>query len=452
MNKTNAFLAVAAVLVVAAGLSFSQFSTGQAVLSERVRRAAIDERIDEQAKTRLPETHLVTMPYAARIEQIKLDEGDRVEKGQVVCQVVPRDLDLQVRQAQAAYDRLEAAFAENADTSVEDTTYKQALSFVTSMNATVAAARERVKSGKAKLDYAQSNYERIKSLRPSGAKSLDDEERALLLRIESEVSYRQDQLILAAIEATQTATGLMPTMVMQYISRKGLTGEVWKKQQAEALAALEQAKTDRERGTMTSPVDGVVLERYDSNERYVAAGTVLLRIGELDRLEVESEVLTQDVGNVKPGDHAEVYGPAIGDKPAAATVDRIFPAGFTKVSSLGVEQQRVMVILKFTSQELQRLRDERHLGVEYRVRVRIFTAKKDEALVVPRSALFRGPSGEWQVFAIRNGKAALQTVEIGLLNDELAEVTKGVDEDEEVILAPESSIADGTSVSGTPRE
>lgn len=452
MNKTKLFVAAALVLVVAVGLSVSRFSTGQAVMSERVRRATIDERIDEQAKTRLPETQLVTMPYAARIEPIKLHEGERVDAGQVVAQIVPRDLDLRVRQAQAAFDRLEAAFAENADTSVEDTSYKQALAFVSSMNATVASARERVKSGKAKLDYAESNYERIKSLRPSGAKSLDDEERALLLRIESEVAYRQDQLILAAIEATQTATALMPTMVMQYIGRKDLTGEVWKKQQAEALAALEQAKTDRERGTMTSPVAGVVLERYDSNERYVAAGTVLLRIGELDRLEIESEVLTQDVGNVKPGDAAEVYGPAIGAKPALAAVDRIFPAGFTKVSSLGVEQQRVMVILKFTSQELQRLRDERRLGVEYRVRVRIFTAKKNDALVVPRSALFRGPSGEWQVFAIRAGKAALQTVEIGLMNDELAEVTKGVEEDEEVILAPESAIVDGTRVDSTRRE
>ncbi len=452
MSKPKLLLIVAGVLVVAAGLSFSQWTGGQSVESALVRRGEIFELIDEQAKTRLPETQLVTMPYAARIEPIALDEGAPVAKDQVVAQIVQRDLDLQVNQAQAAYERLEAAYAENADTSVEDTSYQQALSFVTSMNATVAAARERVKSGKAKLDYAEGNYERIKSLRPSGAKSLDDEERALLLKIEAEVSYRQDQLILAAIEATQTATGLMPTMVMQYISRKGLTGEVWKKQQAEALAALEQAKVDRQRGTMTSPVDGVVLERYDSNERYVAAGTVLLRIGELDRLEVESEVLTQDVGNVKPGDTAEVYGPAIGEQPAIATVDRIFPAGFTKISSLGVEQQRVKVVLKFTSQELQRLREQRRMGVEYRVRVRIITAKKDDALIVPRSALFRGRSGEWQVFAIRGGAAKLETVQVGLLNDEFAEVVEGLSDDDEVILAPESSVVDGTRVKGTRRE
>lgn len=452
MSKSKLLLAVAAVAVVIAIFTLNQFSPGQGVESALVRRDSIKELIDEQAKTRLPETHLVTMPYAARIEPIAFDEGAPVKKGQVVAQIVERDLDLRVQQAEAAYQRLEAAYAENADTSVEDTSHKQAIAFVASMTATVASAKERVKSGKAKLDYAESNFERIKALRPSGAKSLDDEERALLLRIESEVSYRQDQLILAAIQATQTATELMPTMVIQYIGRKSLTGEVWKKQQAEALAALELAKTDRERGTMNSPVDGVVLERYDSNERYVAAGTVLLRIGELDRLEVEAEVLTQDVGNVKPGDTAEVYGPAIGAKPATATVDRIYPAGFTKVSSLGVEQQRVMVILKFTPEELQRLRKDRRMGVDYRVRVRIFTAKKDNALVIPRSALFRGPGGAWQVFAVRGGKANLINVEIGLMNDEWVEIAKGVEDGEEVILAPESSIVDGVKVSGTRRE
>jgi HlyD family secretion protein len=241
-------------------------------------------------------------------------------------------------------------------------------------------------------------------------------------------------------------------MVLQYITRKGLTGEVWMKQQAEAKAALELAQTNLGRGTMHSPVDGVVMERYDSNERYVAAGTVLLRIGELDRLEVEAEVLTQDVGNVKPGDAAEIYGPAIGPTPAKATVERIFPAGFTKVSSLGVEQQRVMVILRFTKEELQRLRSERRLGVEFRVRVRIYTARKENALVIPRAALFRGPSGAWQVFAVRSGKANLETVEVGLLNDQFAEITNGLDDGEEVILAPESTVTDGTRVKGTRRE
>ena len=123
------------------------------------------------------------------------------------------------------------------------------------------------------------------------------------------------------------------------------------------------------------------------------------------------------------------------------------PKAMAKVSSLGVEQQRVKVIVKFLPADLERLRRERDLGVDYRVRVRIFTAEKPGALVVPRSAVFRGPIGDWRLYAVRGGKARLQTVELGLSNDEQAEITSGVTEGELVILAPETNLVEGQSVS-----
>ena len=145
-------------------------------------------------------------------------------------------------------------------------------------------------------------------------------------------------------------------------------------QLAEAEIRLREAQKNAGRGTMASPVDGVVLERAVSNERQVTAGTVLLRIGRWDDLEIEADVLSQDVVRVKPGHEVEVHGAAIGPEPARAEVTRVFPAGFTKVSSLGVEQQRVKVVMKFQSSDLQRLREQNDLGVDYRVRVRVFTA------------------------------------------------------------------------------
>src|SRR5208283_4005751 len=149
----------------------------------------------------------------------------------------------------------------------------------------------------------------------------------------------------------------------------------------------------------------------------------------------------------KPGDTAEIYGPAIGQPAVRGKVTRIYPAGFTKVSSLGVEQQRVKVIICFDSKDdLKRLLTERGLGVGYRVRVRIFTADKSRALLVPRSALFRAADGKWQVFAVRGGTAKLQTVEVGLMNDEQAEIRNGLAEGELVVLAPESSLSDGMRV------
>jgi HlyD family secretion protein len=193
-------------------------------------------------------------------------------------------------------------------------------------------------------------------------------------------------------------------------------------------------------------VDGVVLHRFLSNEQFVAAGTSLLEIGRLEDLEVEAEVLTLDIVAAKVGDAVEVYGPAIGQPPAQGKVARIFPAGFTKVSSLGVEQQRVKVIVRFEPAELKRLLADRRLGVGYHVRVRVYTDARADALTVPRAALFRSSRGQWQVFAVRDGRAQLVPVEVGLMSDESAEITAGLAEDEQVILAPESTLSGGARV------
>ena len=133
-------------------------------------------------------------------------------------------------------------------------------------------------------------------------------------------------------------------------------------------------------------------------------------------------------------------------------VERVYPAGFTKVSSLGVEQQRVKVIIRFADGVLAPLRAERDLGVDYRVRVRIFTDRRDKALTVPRSAIFRAADSGWQAFVIRNGRAKLQPIDVGLMNDERVEIVKGIEEDEPVILAPESSLEDGDKVTPILRE
>ena len=224
------------------------------------------------------------------------------------------------------------------------------------------------------------------------------------------------------------------------------------KQRAEAQARLRQILTQRERGTMRSPVDGVVLQRLVENEQHLSAGTELLTIGQLDQLEVETDVLSQDVVRVQNGDPVEVYGPAVGasvGEGVLGTVYQIYPAGFTKISSLGVEQQRVKVIVRFASQVVQQLR-QLEVGVDYRVRVRIFTDQQPQALVVPRAALFRGPDGTWQLFAVAGNKAQLQSVEVGLMNDAAAEITSGLEAGQQVILAPDTNLTHGRRIKPIP--
>jgi HlyD family secretion protein len=451
--KTYLILGGIAVAVAAVALGGRMFNGGLSVEAARARAGGIRETIDERGKTRLPRVYHITMPFTGRIEEIKLVEGTPVKRDQVVAQIVSEDLKLAMDAATAAVDRLDASIKENDDASVENVALKQSHKFVESMDRSVEAAKERVRAGKAKLEYAQRNHDRVYKLYRDNrlGKSEEEYEAARLALVQADVDYQQDQLVRRAMEAMQAATQLMPVTLTEYIGRKKLSHEVLARQKEEARVRWQENKLQAQRGRMTSPVDGVVLERLETDERMVTAGTVLLEIGDLKELEVEVDVLSQEVVKVKIGQPVEVFGPAIGDRPLSGTVKNIYPAGFTKVSSLGVEQQRVKVIIAFDEPDQRELIERRakgewDLGVDYRVRVRIITAMRSGALVIPRSALFRGADGRWQVFAIRDGKAQLQPIEVGLMNDEQVEIQSGVTADELLVLAPETNLTDGTKV------
>jgi HlyD family secretion protein len=448
MKRSIVIVVILAVVAVAAGV-YRSSTRGLPVQAAKLQQGSIREFVDERGKTRLPEVHLITMPFPGRVEAIDLLEGQVVRQGDVVARIAQKDLDDAVDEARSAVERLAAAIAENDDTSVEASTREQALLFVESMVSTVAAAEAREVAGEERRRYARRFLDRVTELVQSGADTEDELDRANLAFTESDVDFRQDVLVTKSLKSIQAATALMPRMVSEFIQRKSLTRAVLEKEKQEAEARLRQALTRKERGVMRSAVTGVILERAVSNEQFLAAGTVLLRIGQSERIEVEAEVLSEDVVRVRQGDPVEVYGPAIGAEVGAGvagTVERIYPTGFTKISSLGVEQQRVLVVIRFADGVLEKLRQERDLGVDFRVRVRIFTDQKDTALIVPRSALFRGADGGWEVFAVRAGRATLQPVEVGLINDNVAEITQGVSMGEIVVLAPESSLSHGVRV------
>lgn len=429
-----------------AGLGYSLWNSGVPVEAALVTRAPVREYVDEEGKTRLAETYLITMPYDGRIEPIELVEGAVVTKGQVVARIKPLDIELNKAMAESSVKRLKASIRENDDASVESTALTQTISLVESFDRMVEAAGTRVKSGQAKLEYAEKSLSRRQNLTTTSAGTQEELDRARVQHAESSAEYQQDVLTLRAAEAMRAATALLPTAVRQYIQRKVLTHDVLVEQLAEAEVVMREAEKNEKLGAMASPVDGVVLERAVSNERQLSAGTTLVRIGRWEDLEIEADVLSQDVVRVKAGQQVEVHGAAIGPRAAAAQVLRIFPAGFTKVSSLGVEQQRVKVIMKFSPDDWQRLRAENELGVDYRVRVRIYTADAPQALAIPRSALFRGANNDWQVFSVRNGRAHLQGVKIGLANDDRVEITGGLAAGDQVILAPETNLTEGQRV------
>ena len=157
-------------------------------------------------------------------------------------------------------------------------------------------------------------------------------------------------------------------------------------------------------------------------------------------IEIVTDLLSRDAVRIKPGSDVLIdnWG---GEQPLAGKVLRIEPFGFTKISALGVEEQRVNVILEFTDPEKARER----LGHGYRVIVRIIEWSDDKVLQVPISALFRD-KGQWSVFVIRNSEAKLVRVKVGRMNDEHAQILEGLEADQSVILHPSEKIENETAV------
>jgi HlyD family secretion protein len=204
------------------------------------------------------------------------------------------------------------------------------------------------------------------------------------------------------------------------------------------LLALAAEHGDKPRIiTLRSPIRGHVLRLLQQSERVVSAGTAILQVGYPSQLEIVSDVLSSEAVKVKPGDPVliENWG---GDRVLRAKVRTVESSGFTKISALSVEEQRVNVVMDFVDPPNQ-------LGDGYRVDVRIMVWEGDNVLKVPASALFRRSQG-WSVFVVENGRARARTVEVGHRNALEAETMKGVGEGVEVILHPGNQVSDGTRV------
>ena len=188
---------------------------------------------------------------------------------------------------------------------------------------------------------------------------------------------------------------------------------------------------------LRSPVDGVVLRRLRESEVVVPQGEPLVEVGDPSRIEVVADYLSTDAVRIRTGLPAMVE--RWGGAALPATVRRVEPSGFTKVSALGVEEQRVNVIVALDGGRAQ------GLGDRYRVDVRVVVASRDDVVRVPVGALVRDGDG-WAVFAVERGRAVWRPITIGERNEQMAEVRAGLGEGTPVVAFPDRSVADGTRV------
>jgi HlyD family secretion protein len=362
------------------------------VEAAEVTRGPMKVTIDEEGETRIRHKFVVSAPVTGRVQRIELEPGDAVVRGRTVVASIQAEasplLDVRTR------EEAEAARA--------------------SAQSALGRARAEEQRAMTTLDVARRELARERELDKGG------------LTTRQAVEARESD-VRAAEEATKAASFAVAAASSDL-------------QRADARLRPERLDAGGRVLTVVAPVDGVVLRRLRESASVVPAGEPLVEIGDPADLEIVADLLSTDAVQIRPGAtvHLEQWG---GGHALQAKVRRVEPSGFMKVSALGVEEQRVNVVMDFIDPKAAAA----VLGDGYRTEVRIVTWDAADVVQVPISALFR--HGEsWAVFVIEGTVARRVDVTIDHRNSQTAEITKGLSVGTRVVVHPPDTLADGVKV------
>ena len=380
------------------GLLFAAFRTEPVPVDlQQVARGPMQVTVNADGKTRIRHIYEVAAPITGTVRRSPVEAGDRVVKDETVVAVVepaaPTLLDTRSRvQAEAALHEAEAA---------------------------LRVSQSELRKAEEDLTYQQSQYDRVEELVNRGV--------ATITRLED----ASQQLAIAKAARDAAASGLDMTKSSLERARAALIAPVPEGQGSGNGDCCVR---------ITAPIDGVVLEVDVVSERPVIMGTRLLSIGRPDDLEIVADLLSADAVRLKPGALAMVerWG---GEVPLSARLRKVEPVARTKVSALGIEEQRVDALFDILTPPEDRPR----LGEGFAVFLRIAEWEDAEALQVPLSALFRRDGG-WAVFTANDGLAHLTPVEIGRRGETTAQVLGGLEAGARVITHPSDAVSDGAAI------
>jgi HlyD family secretion protein len=382
------------VAVVMAALVWGFWQGPVPVEGRPVIRAPLRVTVEEEGRTRVKDRFVISAPIAGYLQRIHLEVGDAVTQGQTLAVLEPLRPEVLDPRSRA---RAEAQVA--------------------AAEAALKSAEEQVISTRAEDTYAQAEYQRKQKLLKDALISQDDLDQARTFARQAVAARRSAEF---AVEVARFELEAARTALQYSISGNG----------GEPMETVQ----------LRAPVTSRVLAIHHESEGVVVTGEDLLEIGDPAALEVAVDVLSADAVRITPGGIVQFqrWG---GTLPLDGVVRVVEPTGFTKISALGVEEQRVWVIADITSP-----RDQwQQLGDGYRVEAQFVLWEEQDVLQIPSSALFRYADG-WAVFAIRDGRARRVPVQTGHSNGLVTQVVSGIEAGETVIVHPDDRLEDGVRV------
>jgi len=393
MSRKKKIITVLAGLMLLGLVAVALIPSPVPVSTVKVEKGYFAEYVEDEGYTWLRFTYAMTTPVQGYLHRVDLEAGDEVMAGDVLFSLEPLPAPgLDPRTLQQARENLEAA------------------------GARLEAARAEHESRLNELEYARREADRHAEL------------------------YEEEVIPVSVLDRVKR--DLKIAQATERAAQSAVEAAWYEKENARAVVEIAQGtRLDRKQILeVRSPVQGVVLRRLRYQEGSVTSGTGILEIGNLDELEVRVDLLTVDAVRVRPGMRVEFmrWG---GEKKLYGKVRLVEPAGFREVSALGVDEQRVAVLVQIVSPREHWA----NLGKEYRVEARFILWEDDEVVYIPTSALFR-ENRTWKVFVVEDGRAIIRDVEIGRRSGLRTQIMSGVFPGETVVTHPGDRVRDGVRV------
>lgn len=379
----------------AAGVVMAAIPEPLAVELATIERGAFRVTVNEDGVSRIRDRYVVSAPLAGTLARLELHPGDEVQQGQILARILPLSAPL-----------LDARSRTEAEAQVS------------AASAGLRQANAQIERARAAVDFSKKEAQSTSDLAKTGTISQLELDRA---RLEERSSLAE---LTSAEFAAKVATHqlAMARSALGRFSKDSLTKD--------------------DQFEVTSPTSGRVLKVLQQSEGVIQAGASLVELGDPKALEIVVDVLTSDATEIKPG--AQVLLTNWGGPDLVAVVRLVEPAGFSRLSALGVEEQRVNVVIDLAAPEVAY----EALGDGYRVEARILVYSNDAAVKIPWSALFRDEGG-WAAYIESAGRAKKVPVQVGRRNDTHAEILEGLAPGATVLRHPSDRVAEGVAIQGT---
>lgn len=427
MQNWKMYIAIIAIGVIVAYVALAPKSPVE-VNTCQVIRGEIAEYIEEEGKTRLEREKKVFPSMAGFLGPIKFAIGDKVGAGEIIAVIEDIEISNEIDAAQAEIRALQNQIVGVEQSKPKKDQYAKAKLLIQKAHHDLKIAHQDLLLLETQLAQTNRDYRRISQLFANTIATEQEMEAITTQRQLQMQSLQKQKQLLASIHNNIAISQTDLEILRDAEDDSDYLRQVYKAQIDAQRARIAILQNNLQKTALIAPFDGVVLERITKGNVYlsfVSPDYYIVKIGDLDSMEIRVDILSDDIHKVKVKQRVKIFGPALDNKEIEGQVATIYPSAFTKISSLGIEQQRVTVIVHFDNSRIG-------LNPGYRVDVRILTQVRSNALIVPSRAVFTVNEQKY-VFIVADDVAQLRPVQIGIETDDYIEIVDGVSVDDIVV-------------------